>query len=661
MSLRTRIAIVLFCAVGLAAGADHLLSRRILSERCEQLELERARGEIVELQRIVGSRLAALQATARQVQEEAGSIGVGSAGSLGAMRYVLEQVPRDVVLLYDETGKVLFHRTRRAGSPWLIRTLPDGALPGNSPLLAEGPRAGLLDGEDAPLLVTEASLGGDPTLSVLVGEVLPLADLNVVQKDQATGTAVRWLTNRTTTEEDDLLRMRIDANDGFYFDPDVGGEAIRAWSTMPGLAESEALLLQVSSPRHLASLQSELDRHDLLSTAGLVVIFPFIMLLLLQRIVTGPLSALAQHVLTIGHSDDTSVRLNLDRKDEIGQLAGEFDYMLEKLEASRAEVVRTARMAGMSDVAAGVLHNIGNILNSVAISTHVCQKSLSEVSAPDDLHAVVSKLRENEGGLDRYLAEDPRGRHLVAFFEAAVEQLEGQIRSVRSEAEGMSDGVDQIAGLLDSLRATKRTLGVAEPVDLCAQLNSVLELCTRSEEVPGVQVIRDYDPSLTVVTDRHKLMETLVGLVRNALQSLAESPDGPRRLEVRLTRAEDAAVVTIRDTGVGIVAEDLDRIFAAHYTTRPGAKGLGLHFAATGIGELGGTLQASSDGPGKGARFTVTLPLTSDAESDGEPHSLAGTTAGASTSAEAEPHVLDHAEPPSAGAATTSAPSELRA
>ena len=110
----------------------------------------------------------------------------------------------------------------------------------------------------------------------------------------------------------------------------------------------------------------------------------------------------------------------------------------------------------------------------------------------------------------------------------------------------------------------------------------------------------------SVEVDRHRVLEIVVNLVQNAQQATEESG----AVRVVLERAEQGLALDVVDTGRGIPAEELTRIFAPGYTTRPEGHGFGLHTAANAAREMGATLTATSEGLGHGARFRLLLPLT---------------------------------------------------
>src|SRR5262249_10266339 len=152
---------------------------------------------------------------------------------------------------------------------------------------------------------------------------------------------------------------------------------------------------------------------------------------LLQRIVVVPLSTLTQKAVEIGRHDDTTIRVGMQRKDEIGQLAGEFDRMLGKLAHSREQVVETARLAGMSEIATGVLHNVGNVLNSVNVAASLATRKVEDISLRD-LEMLVGVL-EQQRDLAAFIASDPRGKHLVPFLKELTAALAAQRGGVQAE------------------------------------------------------------------------------------------------------------------------------------------------------------------------------------------------------------------------------------
>jgi len=125
-----------------------------------------------------------------------------------------------------------------------------------------------------------------------------------------------------------------------------------------------------------------------------------------------------------------------------------------------------------------------------------------------------------------------------------------------------------------------------------------------------VRVIREYDKDLPeIVVDKHKLRQILVNLICNAKNACDESVRAEKVLTVRVAHPQGRLQISVSDNGVGIAQENLTRIFNHGFTTRKDGHGFGLHSGALAAKEMGGALLAESDGPGKGARFTVDFPV----------------------------------------------------
>jgi C4-dicarboxylate-specific signal transduction histidine kinase len=130
-----------------------------------------------------------------------------------------------------------------------------------------------------------------------------------------------------------------------------------------------------------------------------------------------------------------------------------------------------------------------------------------------------------------------------------------------------------------------------------------------------VQVVREYTAAPSVPVDKHKVLQVLVNLVRNAKFALNDSGRKDKRLTVRVETDGDGFVkLSVIDNGVGIPPEHLTRIFEHGFTTRKNGHGFGLHSGALAAKDLGGSLHVHSDGPGRGATFTLTLPLRKERE-----------------------------------------------
>jgi signal transduction histidine kinase len=284
--------------------------------------------------------------------------------------------------------------------------------------------------------------------------------------------------------------------------------------------------------------------------------------------------------------------------------------MLEKLAKSRAQVVKTARLAGMSQIASGVLHNVGNVLNSVNISASTVAQRLETMSL-EELRRIDTILEDKKDVLPDFIRDDPKGKHLQPFIHALTTQLGQERDSILAEVSSLNDGIDHICELIKSQQSYAIKADLVEPLDLGEKMDEAFEITGTAIAVdPDIQVVREYEALPEVMLDRHRLAEVLVNLIQNARQAMEEAGTNPKRLTLCVAGHGDERVrLEVRDNGPGIEPENITRIFNLGFTTRKVGHGYGLHTAANAAVEMGGTLTARSDGAGHGATLVLELPL----------------------------------------------------
>jgi len=152
--------------------------------------------------------------------------------------------------------------------------------------------------------------------------------------------------------------------------------------------------------------------------------------------------------------------------------------------------------------------------------------------------------------------------------------------------------------------------GITDTFDIRLLVEDSLRMNEGAFSRHGVTIVRDFAEVPLIQIDKHKVLQILVNVIRNAKYACAELPGGDKRVTVRIRASAESITVAIIDSGIGIPAENLERIFNHGFTTRADGHGFGLHSSARAARELGGSLYACSAGIGKGATFTLTLPLT---------------------------------------------------
>ena len=277
------------------------------------------------------------------------------------------------------------------------------------------------------------------------------------------------------------------------------------------------------------------------------------------------------------------------------------------LEEAHKALVDVSRRAGMAEVATNVLHNVGNVLNSVNISTGLIVESVKK-SRTSSLARVVVLLREHAHDLGEFITNDSRGKHLPAHLAQLSEHLLAEQATNISELDALQRNVEHIKEIVAMQQNYATFGGVKEMINVADLVEDSLRL---NEDALGrhrVQVIRQFETVPPMNLEKHKILQILVNLLRNAKHACQDSQRSDKRLTVRMANGEGRIRISVIDNGVGIPPENLTRIFNYGFTTRKEGHGFGLHSGALAAKEMGGSLTVLSDGPGQGAAFTLELP-----------------------------------------------------
>jgi C4-dicarboxylate-specific signal transduction histidine kinase len=364
----------------------------------------------------------------------------------------------------------------------------------------------------------------------------------------------------------------------------------------------------------------------------------------LQRFVSEPILNLADTARTIAANKDYSVRVTGEHQDEVGVFVEAFNGMLSQIEAQDSELqraqhaledqvaalqreiaerkraehqladahtqlVETSRQAGMAEVATGVLHNVGNVLNSVNVSATLVSDRVRQ-SKGENLLKASMLLREHAEHLEEFFAKDPRARLLLDYLPNLGAHLNEERAEMLNELELLTKNLDHIKDIVSMQQSYAKVSGIIEPVSIASLADDALQIHEAALTRHGVQVAREYADVPLVAVDKHKVLQILVNLIRNAKYAMDEHERSDKRVVVSIGLIGSNTVrVQVKDNGVGIPPENLVRIFSHGFTTKKEGHGFGLHSCALGARDMGCSLSAESDGPGKGATFTLDLPI----------------------------------------------------
>lgn len=278
------------------------------------------------------------------------------------------------------------------------------------------------------------------------------------------------------------------------------------------------------------------------------------------------------------------------------------------LAKAHSDLIRTSRMAGMAEVATGVLHNIGNVLNSVNVSSTLVTERLKK-SRSATLAKVVVLLREQEADLGRFLTSDPRGQQVLPYLTQLADHLADERQEALDELAGLQRNIDHIKEIVTMQQSFARISGVTETLPVAELLDDALKMHGAALARHHVQVTKHIDSVPPITVDKHKVLQILVNLIANAKHACQESGRPGKHLSIRVVNGQDRIRIAVTDNGIGIPPENLTRIFSHGFTTKRNGHGFGLHSGALAAREIGGSLAVASAGVGQGATFTLDLPL----------------------------------------------------
>lgn len=281
----------------------------------------------------------------------------------------------------------------------------------------------------------------------------------------------------------------------------------------------------------------------------------------------------------------------------------------QELEVARQEVVEQAHYAGMAEIASGILHNVGNILNSINISVDVAQSTI-ERSRLKSFARANQLIQNHQDQLAQFLTEDEKGKTLPSFFVGLEQKLTKEHDRLREEI----DKIQKCAAVMRDVIGTQQKIAKAgyltEALDLSGIVEDTLKIQSESLKRGNIRIVKQYHEVAKVPVQRSKMIHILTNLFKNAREAMAKTAEEDRIITVEVNSTDNAFVyISVSDNGEGISAMDLNKIFTHGFTTKDDGQGFGLHTCANYMSDMGGKLAAESYGKGKGATFTLSFPI----------------------------------------------------
>ena len=322
-----------------------------------------------------------------------------------------------------------------------------------------------------------------------------------------------------------------------------------------------------------------------------------------------------------GRPDAWVLTSKMPLRNRNGDIVGTFGTTKDISELKRAErriadvhaqLLEASRLAGMAEIATNVLHNVGNVLNSVNVSADLVSARLRS-SKVKGLARAVQLMDAHADDLGEFFTGDAKGKLLPGYLRELALALESEHEAMAQELGVLGKSVEHIKEIVAIQQSYAGASRVVESLQFDELLDDALRMNAEALSRHKVGVVKNIPALPALPLDRHRLLQILVNLISNAKHAMNGTPDQNQHITfgAELADAGDRRVlrITVADNGEGIAPENLIRVFAHGFTTRKNGHGFGLHSCVLAAQEMGGTLTAHSDGPGHGATFTLEIPV----------------------------------------------------
>jgi len=321
------------------------------------------------------------------------------------------------------------------------------------------------------------------------------------------------------------------------------------------------------------------------------------------------------------HAKETE-KINIDLENEIRErvrIEEELQDLNETLEEKVQErtvelkelnekIGDVARSAGMAEVASGVLHNVGNVLNSVNVSTSVIREQVRKTKA-ENLTRLVGMMDNHKDDIAGFISKDEKGMQIPRFLSLLSVQLKDERKKMFDELDELANNIDHIKNVISMQQSYAGSYGVREKVKLSDLVEDALKINLQGMSRHGIEVVREYENVPMMYVDKHKTLQIIINLISNAKHALMDSGNEIKIINIKVSQEDSMASIEVKDNGVGIAEEDIQHLFEYGFKKRRDGHGYGLHHSALVANELGGRISVHSDGLGKGASFKIVVPI----------------------------------------------------
>lgn len=305
---------------------------------------------------------------------------------------------------------------------------------------------------------------------------------------------------------------------------------------------------------------------------------------------------------------DEMTDLNYSLEQNKNNLEEIVDKRTRQLKITQKRLVDSAHRSGMAEIATGVLHNIGNILNGVNISNQVIIDKV-EHSKIDGLLKANELLKDNIDRLEDFLLYDPKGKKLLEYYLSIGDILKTEVDEINDESQSLSKKIALMKDVISTQQSYAKNEYLNESVDPITIVEDAISIHHVSLLKSNIRIIKNYSKTQNINIHRAKTINILINLLKNSQEAL-ESNNNDKYIKIDIYQNNYKSVtIKFSDNGEGILKENINKIFSHGFTTKTNGHGFGLHTCANSMVEMGGKIVVESDGSNKGATFILTFPI----------------------------------------------------
>jgi two-component system, NtrC family, sensor kinase len=392
----------------------------------------------------------------------------------------------------------------------------------------------------------------------------------------------------------------------------VSNEFLHVYGCMYGIDNKAVVLIRSDFPRNISLSGRKVSLYALISIFAVGILVIVFLIIYYQKTVIGPILKLTEYTKAIteengsfGDSKDVFPLFEY-RKDEIGVLAGEFESMMEKLNIARKNLTERSYMAGMAEMASGILHNVRNVLSPLIGEMDIMKRDIKNSSLNKIDKAWIEVLEGEPDG--------ERKANLKKYIDISIRNLPAFENNLISHLTDLLEKSKQMEKFLSNLESFSKQRNLFEAFIFSDMIHESVKLVPKDKRKNIlISVNMDIQKIGTIYLNRITLVQVIGNLLINACESFQGLSVTSPRVSISAYKYNDRGCeklhITVSDNGVGISRKDYEKIFKRGFSSKKkGSTGIGLHWCSNVVNGMHGKIYVESDGPGRGSTFHIRIP-----------------------------------------------------